>query len=494
VGVLVVLVALLAGSAHSDVGSTTVGSTDVLLAFDTTGSMGPSIAAAQKDAESVVSAVGGFAPNTRFAVASFRDRFYPDGQYTLVSPMTASKAAVSAAIGKLHAVSTTDQVRDQDAEAYNLLFHNTYADRDIGWRPTSRKIVVLIGDAEPHSAGLEGIAGCADRTHDWNNLSTTKELAAMRAAKRTLVMIRQAATATSSLACYSSLAAMAYEGGAARDGGNSDIGAPVVALLKQAYAPFLVTPQLTNGVAGKTNGLTIRIANPNAFPLTVSEMSLTLPAGVTYAPNSSSGTLAKPTAQDGGLTWQLAAPLKAYQVATGHIVLRFTNAGLFKLVGNLTATAPNGTATELGAKSSIKLARRAAKVTVAADGVRGPASIQGTLTSALSRARDVRGTGALVFRSAAGKSVTVQAVGSTATAMGAPSSLSIRVLVTRSTGFPTCAKATRGVLRATDSDALTRNVHTRDRIVLTMPAACGGTQSFADVLPGRHLSLKLGFH
>ena len=264
---LLVLLALQAGSARSEVGSAAVQATDVLLAFDTTGSMGPSIAAAQRDASTIVSAVGGFAPNTRFAVASFRDRFYPGGQYTLVTPMTGSKAAVSAAIGKLEAVSTTDQVRDQDAEAYNLLFNKSYTDSSIGWRAASRKIVVVIGDAEPHSAGAEGLAGCADTTHDWNNLSTSHELAAMRAAKRTLVMIRQSATATTSLACYATLATLAYEGGAARDGGGQDMGAPVLALLKQAYAPFVVTPQLASAVAGKTNGLTVRIANPNNFAL-----------------------------------------------------------------------------------------------------------------------------------------------------------------------------------------------------------------------------------
>ena len=289
VAALAVLAALLAGTAHSGVRSATVESTDVLLAFDTTGSMGPSIAAAQRDAESIVSAVGGFAPNTRFAVVSFRDRFYPGGQYTLVTPMTSSKEVVSSAIGKLQAVSTTDPVRDQDAEAYNLLFHNSYSDPDIGWHPAARKIVVLIGDAEPHSAGAEGLAGCADTTHDWNNLSTTRELKGMRAAKRTLVMIRQAQTATASLACYSTLASLAFEGGAARDGGSKDIGAPVLALLKQAYAPFALTPQLASGVAGKTNGLTVRIANPNSFPLEVSDLSLTLPAGVSSSPDRHQG-------------------------------------------------------------------------------------------------------------------------------------------------------------------------------------------------------------
>ncbi len=484
---------MLVGSARSESRSAAAESTDVLLAFDTTGSMGPSIAAAQRDAETIVSTVGGFAPNTRFAVASFRDRFYPGGQYTLVSPMTASKAAVSAAIGKLQAVSTTDSVRDTAAEAYNLLFHNSYSDAKIGWRPASRKIVVVIGDAEPHSAGAEGLSGCADTTRDWNNLSTTRELAGMRAAKRTLVMIRQAQTATASLACYSTVASLAYEGGAARDGGSKDIGAPVLALLKQAYAPFVVTAQLSNAVARKTNGLTVRIANPNAFPLRVSDLSLNLPAGVTYVRGSTSGNLPKPTVKDGTATWQLTVPLKPFQVIAGHLVLRSSKAGSTMLSGSVTVTSPDGTVLTSKSKTAVRFVSRPSKTTVAIDGLRSATSIHGALSTALSGARDVRGPGRIVFRSAVGTSVTLRPAGATATAIGAPSSLTIRVVVARSNGFTTCTVGTRGVLRVTDSDALTRSGRTRDRLALALPAACGGTRTFADTASGGRLSLKLGF-
>jgi hypothetical protein len=493
VAALLVLLALQAGSARSEVGSAAVQSTDVLLAFDTTGSMGPSIAAAQRDAATIVSAVGGFAPNTRFAVASFRDRFYPGGQYTLVTPMTGSTAAVSAAIGKLQAVSTTDPVRDQDAEAYNLLFNKSYTDSSIGWRAASRKIVVVIGDAEPHSAGAEGLAGCADTTHDWNNLSTSHELAAMRAAKRTLVMIRQSATATTSLACYATLATRAYEGGAAGDGGGQDMGAPVLALLKQAYAPFVVTPQLASAVAGKTDGLTIRVANPNNFALAVSDLTLTLPAGVTYVSGSASGTLPKPTMQDSLATWQLPAPLKPYQVMTGHIVLRSQKAGLVRFTGNLTATPPDGRTLALEAKASIRFVPLARKATVAPSGLRGTASIQGALTTWLSVDPEKRGPGSIVLRLSRGRSATVQAVGAAAKAAGAPSNLSIRVLVTRSSGFSTCSVGTRGTLKVFDSDALTRTGSTRDRLALVLPSACGGSQTFADAASGQRLEIKLGF-
>ena len=490
---LAVLVALQTESARSEVRTASAEATDVLLAFDTTGSMGPSIAAAQRDAETIVSAVGGFAPSTRFAVASFRDRFYPGGEYTLVKPMTASKGAVTAAIGTLKAVSTTQDAQNSNAEAYNLLFNKSYTDSRIGWRAGSRKIVVVIGDAEPHSAGAEGLAGCSDTTRDWNNLSTKTELAGMKAAKRTLVMIRQTASATASLACYATLTSRAYEGGSARDGGSKDIGAPLIALLKQAYAPLSVTSQLERAVAGKTNGLTIRIANPNEFPLTVSDLSVRLPAGVVFVPGSGSGTLPKPVVQDGRLTWTLAEPLSPRQVRSGHIVLRYAKASAAKLAASLTVELSDGTTVTSNSKASVRLVRRPSKVTVTPDGTRGAATIRGTATSVLSSVKAGTGTGSIVLAVGAGKSVTLRAVGATATKIGAPSKVSIRVSVARSKGLAACPVGTSGVLKLTDSDALTGVGRTRDRLTLVLPAKCGGSRAFADGGSVGRLSVKLGF-
>ncbi len=479
--------------ARSEVQVASAEATDVLLAFDTTGSMVPSIAAAQRDAETIVSAVGGFAPNTRFAVASFRDRFYPGGQYTLVSPMTASTGAVTAAIDTLNAVSTTDSAQNSDAEAYNLLFNKSYTDSRIGWRAASRKIVVVIGDAEPHSAGAEGLTGCADTTLDWNNLSTKRELAGMQAAKRTLVMIRQAKTATASLACYSTLASLAYEGGSARDGGSKDIGAPLIALLKQAYAPFSLTSQLERAVTGKTNGLTVRIANPNTFPLEVSDLSVKLPAGVVLVPSSVSGTLPKPVARDGRLTWSLTAPLKPLQVLSGHIVLRYAKAGAALLAGSMTVMSPDGTAVTSKSKAPVRLVRRPGSLTLTVDGTRSAAALQGATASTLSSAKAARGTGTVVFLAGSGKSVTLRAASAAATTIGAPSNVSIRVSVARTKGFAACPVGANGVLKVTDSDRLTRSGKTRDRLTLVLPAACGGSKAFADAGAGGRLSVKLGF-
>ena len=54
---------------------------DVLLAFDTTGSMGAAITDARSDADSLVSSIQGSISNTKFAIADFQD--YPASPFGL---------------------------------------------------------------------------------------------------------------------------------------------------------------------------------------------------------------------------------------------------------------------------------------------------------------------------------------------------------------------------------------------------------------------------
>ena len=68
----------------------------------------------------------------------------------------------------------------------------------------------------------------------------------MKAAERTLFMIRQAATATSTLQCYQSLAAGAFTGGQGVDGGTS-LGAQIVGLVQDAASKIAkVTYSVSN--------------------------------------------------------------------------------------------------------------------------------------------------------------------------------------------------------------------------------------------------------
>ncbi len=136
-------------------------------------------------------------------------------------------------------------------ESYNLVFQKS-TDPATGWRAGSRKLVVVIGDAEPHGAGTDGFAGCTDHSSDTHALSTKTVLAGMRAAQRTLIMVRQAATASTSLQCYQSLAAAGYTGGAARNGGDN-----LVTVIEALIGAAVTTPT-------KTTGTTTTTRNPNA--------------------------------------------------------------------------------------------------------------------------------------------------------------------------------------------------------------------------------------
>ena len=486
------LVALLlpqAGSSGATRQSTSK-TTDILLAFDATDSMGPSISAAQRDAQEIVSSVDQLAPGTRFAVASFRDRYYPGGEYTLLSPMTGNVNELIGAINRLKPVSSTNPSVDTYAEAYNLLFHETYTDTQIGWRAASRKIVIVIGDAEPHSAGADGLAGCHDMTNDWDGLDTAHELAAMKAAERTLVMIRQAATATASLSCYSSLAAAAYTGGTALDGNDSDIAKPVLALVEHAYAPLTVTPQFSTGVSSSTGSLTISVANTNSFPLAISSLRVTLPGGVSLVPRRNTGRLPAPTTRGRVLTWNRATSLARGQSLLENVVLRVGNVKAGPVSAQLEATTPDGTPLVVSSKAALRFVARPHSVTLSASGQRAVATVRGTMRSTIGHPG---GSGALVLSVAKKTSVTLRASSATVQRYGAPTSLTVKLAVARATGLAACRPGTTGVLHVVDSDALTRSQRTHDKLVFALPSSCGGTRTFTDGGAGRPLLVRLSF-
>ncbi len=206
---------------------------DVEIAIDTTGSMGPSLRAAQRDAERLVAAVRAESPAVRFAVVQFKDAG-DSPEYELVQPLTADASAVATALRGLVASGGGD-----NPEAYNLVFRNSVADERTGWRESSRKLVVVLGDAEPHGAAASGLTGCLDASPDPHALRTRRELLDMRAAGRTLIMLRQVSSATVALQCYESLARAAYRGGAARDR-SFDLGGLIRTLVARAVAPSSV--------------------------------------------------------------------------------------------------------------------------------------------------------------------------------------------------------------------------------------------------------------
>jgi len=153
--------------------------------------------------------------------------------------------------------------------------------------PSARKIVVVLGDAEPNGAGTDALPGCHDRSVDPEGLSTPTELAKMRAANLTLIMIRELSSQLSvSLQCYGSIAAGAYVGGAARDA-NGDLAATIVELVEGAYAPVTVKNDLGVSLRNARTGYTITVRNPNPLALKLKSLAFVLPpSGFAYVGSS----------------------------------------------------------------------------------------------------------------------------------------------------------------------------------------------------------------
>jgi len=213
---------------------------DVELAIDTTGSMGPSIRRLQHDAEYLVRRLKKVSPAARVAVVQFKDAG-DTPEYELLQPMTGSPQAVDLAVAKLGPGGGGD-----NPEAYNVVFRNSYTDDAVGWRNDSRKLVVVVGDAEPHGAGSAGFGGCLDASPDPHALRTRQELIGMKVNQRTLIMVRQASTATVDLHCYETLAAASYGGGGAQDAGSDLIGV-IVGLVEHAAAARVVAAAPSGG-------------------------------------------------------------------------------------------------------------------------------------------------------------------------------------------------------------------------------------------------------
>ena len=304
---------LVAGASSREASAQTipelVGEIDVELAFDTTTSMRPMIEQAKRDGASIVARVREAFPETQFAVVSFRDYGNASGDYEVLQPMTGDVGAVDAAFSKLRTASNSSPLNTY-AEEYNLLFQRSYTDAAIAWRPDSRKVVVVVGDAEPHSAGTSGIPGCKDASTDHYGLNTADVLAGMRAARRTLVMIRQvSAETTASLGCYEALAERGYVGGAARNGGDTNLEGSILGLIENALARVTLRPDVSVALPGGSVGYTATVSNPNPFALTLSSLDLTLPPGFRYRSDSSTGPLSTRAGAGTKVTWDIARVL-----------------------------------------------------------------------------------------------------------------------------------------------------------------------------------------
>ncbi len=203
---------------------------DIVIAIDTTGSMGSSIRQAQADAKKLVADVKKFAPKgARFAVVQFRDKG-DTPEYQIVQSLTENAGLVDAAVDRLGASGGGDT-----PEAHNLVYRSNI-EQTLGWGNRSHRILVLISDAEPHGAAAAGFDKCRDRSTDPNGLNTATEIGGLRARGTTLLMVLQKSSASTTIDCFKQLAAAAGPGSAARQSGENLIEV-IEALVKAAIVP-----------------------------------------------------------------------------------------------------------------------------------------------------------------------------------------------------------------------------------------------------------------
>jgi len=225
------------------------GAADIVLAIDTTGSMGPAIAQAKADATNIVTQVQAQIPGARFAVVDFKD--YPnvgqyppftfggagDYPYLLKAPFTSSAAVVSAAIGTMSASGGGD-----GPEAYNRTFFEAVNDPALVYNPAAVRFLIVLGDnighdpvqnstfsacpnTSPLDPGRDTILGTADDIH------TSAAINGLTAANDKLLMISYG----SFLSCYSQLAG-ATGGTAVSSGGSGTLPGIIVNAIKAAAA------------------------------------------------------------------------------------------------------------------------------------------------------------------------------------------------------------------------------------------------------------------
>ena len=128
---------------------------DILIAIDTTGSMGTAIANAKTDAKGIVDDIHQTIPAARFAIAQFKD--YGDSPvWQRVQDFTTNAGTggcggtpIECALNGLSAGGGGD-----NAEAYNTAFYQAYSDPSLSWENGASRFMVVLGDSLPHDATM----------------------------------------------------------------------------------------------------------------------------------------------------------------------------------------------------------------------------------------------------------------------------------------------------------------------------------------------------
>ena len=214
---------------------------DIIVAIDTTGSMGTALANAKADAVQICTDVQAAIPGARFAAVEFQD--YPidpygnagDVAYELHTTYTSSCAAFSAGVAAM-----TLGIGGDFPEANNRVHFEAYSDAALlaARDPLATRFLVMLADDRPHSTTTFGSCANTGTLSDpgrngvnesggGDDLETQETIDGLNADDHTLLYISYIGGA-SALPCHESLAA-ATGGDAVADEDAEDIGAFIVA-------------------------------------------------------------------------------------------------------------------------------------------------------------------------------------------------------------------------------------------------------------------------
>lgn len=135
--------------------------TDIIIAFDATGSMVDEKAWLFDNFESFVDNISLYVDDPHFAFISFRDYpfkpygnpSYGDWPYRIEQNLTDSITDLKSAINSIVITGGEDW-----PESYGRVMYESYADTNISYRSNARRILIIIGDAIPHDNNIyEGV-------------------------------------------------------------------------------------------------------------------------------------------------------------------------------------------------------------------------------------------------------------------------------------------------------------------------------------------------
>jgi hypothetical protein len=236
---------------------------DILLAFDTTGSMGQAIADARNDAASIVNTIKASIPGARFALANFRDYpFSPFGSggegsqdypWQMNLDFTADLPALQSALAGIAACSGCGA---DLPEAYNRAFYEAYHEPGLHWDPASPRFMIVLGDSYGHDpsqavdfGSTNGSPNCpatsprdpgpdatVNTADDLGTLPTLTTLKGTYHTNVSFVTYNPGSGPPNNVGCQLTLARFTGGNAVVHSAGTTGLGDQIVALINQAAA------------------------------------------------------------------------------------------------------------------------------------------------------------------------------------------------------------------------------------------------------------------